>query len=100
MSFSEDRWFEMRYTTVLTSKGQVTLPKKVRQDLGLQAQDKFLVLVYGGAILLIPLPREGLLSLFGALPVSESHTLSELREAYRQQRGQSLEARARTREKG
>jgi antitoxin PrlF len=41
-------------TTTLTSKGQMTLPKTVREHLGLTAGDKLDVSVEGRRIVLIP----------------------------------------------
>ncbi len=57
--------------TTLTSKSQITLPKDVRRALGLAPKDKFLVMVQGGVIVLIPLRQRPLTSYFGALSVQE-----------------------------
>jgi antitoxin PrlF len=44
----------MAASTTLTTKGQMTLPKSVRERLGLQAGDKLDVAVEGRRIVLIP----------------------------------------------
>jgi len=47
------------FTVTLSSKGQIVLPKGIRQTLGLQEGDKFEVLLKDQAVVLIPLPSEG-----------------------------------------
>ncbi len=59
----------MTTITTITSKSQITLPKKVRQALNLRPQDRLLVTVQGDRIILIPIRTRPLSDLFGALPV-------------------------------
>jgi len=52
------------------AKGQVTIPKAVRQALGIQERDRVLFLIEGERAILIPLHRRPLRLLFGALPAT------------------------------
>ena len=65
----------------LTTKGQITLPKEVREQLGLRPKDKLLVTVQGDRIILIPIRMRPLAELFGALhvegPVPDIHEIRE-----------------------
>ncbi len=75
----------------LTAKGQITLPKEVREQLGLQPKDKLLVMVQGGHIILIPIRMRPLTELFGALPVDGPvPDLSEIREQLRWELGRRI----------
>jgi antitoxin PrlF len=56
----------MTRATTLTSKGQVTIPKEVRDQLGLQPHDKITFVVEDGFATLRRLPR--LEELAGSLP--------------------------------
>lgn len=56
----------MTRATTLTSKGQVTIPKEVRDKLGLQPHDKITFVVEDGFATLRRLPR--LEELVGSLP--------------------------------
>ena len=52
----------------LTSKGQITLPKAIRERLGLTAGDRVdFRLDEAGRVLLVPRPRQALAELYGAL---------------------------------
>ena len=44
-------------TTVLAKKGQVVIPKAIRDELGLDAGDNFDVYLQDGEIVLRPLPK-------------------------------------------
>lgn len=55
----------------LTTKGQLTLPKAVRQALGLKAGDEFLVSIEEGRIVLRPRPRYRADDLPGLVPRAE-----------------------------
>ena len=57
----------MPYTR-LSSKGQVVLPKSVREALGLKAGDELLVQVEEGAIRLVPKRKRGLREVLKVLP--------------------------------
>ena len=71
----------------VTAKGQVTIPKAVREALGLQPHDRVLFLVEGDRVVLVPLHRRPLSSLYAALPASRPFPGHEAeREAVRQTR--------------
>ncbi len=77
--------------TTLTAKGQITLPKDVREQLGLRPKDKLLVMAQGGHIILIPIRMRPLTELFGALPVDGPvPDLSEIREQLRWELGRRI----------
>ena len=67
----------------ITSKGQVTIPKEIREQLNLRPKDRLLMMVQGDRIIIIPIRMRPLTELFGALPVKEPvpdiHTLREIR---------------------
>ena len=54
--------------TRLSTKGQVVLPKPVREALGLKAGDELLVQLEGEAIRLIPWRRRSLAEVLDAIP--------------------------------
>ena len=54
--------------TRLSSKGQVVLPKAVREALGLKAGDELLVEVEGNAIRLVPRRKRSLSEALDTLP--------------------------------
>ncbi len=75
----------------LTSKGQITLPKEVREQLQLRPKDQLLVTVQGDRIILIPIRVRPLTELFGALPVEGPvPDLSEIREQIRWELGRRI----------
>jgi len=53
-------------TTTLTSKGQMTLPKSIRDDMGLKAGDKIELVTFGNAAVIVPRNRP-VDSVFGLL---------------------------------
>ena len=57
----------MPYTR-LSSKGQVVLPKSVREALGLKAGDELLVRVEDGTLRLIPKKKQSLSEVLDRLP--------------------------------
>ncbi len=69
-------------TTTLTSKGQVTLPKNVRDDLKLQAGDKLEFVKQGDQYVLKPRTRSAM-ELAGCLhrPGMKPLTIEEMDEA-------------------
>ena len=74
----------------ITSKGQVTIPKDVREKLNLRPGDRLLVTVQGDRIIMIPIRMRSLSEMFGALPVEEA--LADVR-ATRETRHQDLAKR-------
>ncbi|HLG07272.1 MAG TPA: AbrB/MazE/SpoVT family DNA-binding domain-containing protein [Gaiellaceae bacterium] len=75
----------------VTSKGQITLPKAVRDALGLQPGDSVLFRVENGHALLARTPN--LLELAGSIPVPpdvRGLSWEEIMERMRQARGERL----------
>jgi antitoxin PrlF len=54
----------------VTSKGQVTIPKAIREALGIFQSDRVLFLVEGDRIIMTPLHHRSLQELRGALPAT------------------------------
>lgn len=72
----------------LTSKGQVTVPREIREELGLSAGDKLLFEVEEGAIRLKVSKSRPLEELRGSLPASRAYPGKEgEREAARRSAG-------------
>lgn len=49
-----DAWGAMHGTTSLGERGQVVIPKKLRDSLKMKRGDSFIVMEKGGAIVLLP----------------------------------------------
>ena len=64
---------------VLTSKGQMTIPKEVRKALNLQPSEKVIVVVEGTQAILKPL-RGNLLDLGGSIKIPEEEKPIEFRK--------------------
>jgi antitoxin PrlF len=77
--------------TTITSKGQVTIPKDVRQALDLKAHDQAIFTVEGNRAILTPVRKRSIMELHRALPATESFPgHQEIREEIRRQRGEVL----------
>jgi len=61
------------WLATLTSKGQITIPKEVRERLRLKSQDRVLFLVSEGRVLLVPLHRRTVKELAGSLPARKPY---------------------------
>ena len=57
--------------SILTSKGQTTIPKEIRQFLGLKPKDRLLYLIEGGKVILKPLQGD-ILELRGSVRPKKS----------------------------
>jgi AbrB family looped-hinge helix DNA binding protein len=57
----------------VTAKGQITIPKAIRQILGIQEKEQLLFLVEGERLILIPLRHHPLSELYGALPATQPY---------------------------
>jgi antitoxin PrlF len=55
---------------ILTSKGQMTIPKEVRKALGLKPSEKVIVVVDGNQAIIKPL-RGNILDIGGSIPIPE-----------------------------
>ena len=80
-------------TATITSKGQLTIPKRVREAMNLHDGDQVIVVVEDEHIALYPVRRRGLLSLQGAFaglrpyPGREVEREAAMREAAREALG-------------
>jgi antitoxin PrlF len=57
----------------VTAKGQITIPKAIREALAIETSDRVLFLVEGDRVVLVPLHRRPLGELYGALPATRSY---------------------------
>jgi antitoxin PrlF len=75
----------------ITSKGQVTIPKEVRQALQVHENDQLLFIVEGGQAVIIPLKKRPLTELFGALPATRPYPgMDAIREEIRKELGERM----------
>ncbi len=75
----------------LTSKGQITLPKEVREQLQLRPKDQLLVTVQGDRIILIPIRVRPLTELQGIFHVDRPFPgLQAVREELRYELGRRI----------
>ncbi len=65
------------YRLTLSRKGQITLPKALRQALGLGEGDTLLLEVTEKGLTLKPLPRLSVMELFAHLPPAEAQPLED-----------------------
>lgn len=76
----------------VTSKGQVTIPKKVRDALGIREGDSVLFLVEGGRAVVTPVRRKSLRELHGALPATRPYPgRDEIRREVKEERAGRLQ---------
>ena len=75
----------------LTSKGQITIPKEVRERLGVSKGDSIEFSFKGRRLELRAVPRRRLTDLQGIFPVSEALDFEHERELAWSQRGRELE---------
>ncbi len=76
----------------VSSKGQVTIPKRVRDKLDIREQDRLLFSVEGGRLLVIPVHQRPLSELYGALPATRSYPgHDEIREKLHKELGQRID---------
>ena len=78
--------------TTITSKGQVTIPKDIRDALGLGQGDKVLFSVETDHVVLTPLPRGRLGDLYASLPASRPYPGHEaIRQELQSELGERIE---------
>ena len=65
-------------TATLTQKGQITIPKKIRQTLNLKANDKIVFVMREGQIIIKPV--RDILSLCGVVPVTKEQDFNKIRQ--------------------
>ena len=79
------------YLATVTAKGQITIPKAIRQTLGIKERDRLLFLVEGDGLTLIPLRHRPLSELYGALPATQPYPGHQaVREAVRRELGERM----------
>lgn len=75
----------------VTSKGQITIPKGVREALGIREGDRVAFLVREDHALVRPVPRKSLRELHGSLPATRPYPgHEEIREEVRAERARRL----------
>ena len=57
----------------VTSKGQVTIPKPIREELGIGEQDRLLFTVEAGRLIGTPVSSQALSDLYASLPASRPY---------------------------
>jgi len=65
-------------TATLTQKGQITIPKKIRQKLNLKPNHKIIFVMREGQIIMKPV--RDILSLRGAVPVTKEQDFNKIRQ--------------------
>jgi AbrB family looped-hinge helix DNA binding protein len=77
--------------STLTTKGQVTIPKSIRNALGIEEKDQLLFVVEGDKIVLIPIRKQSLDQLFASLPTGREYPGQEkIRQAIRSELGSRI----------
>lgn len=75
----------------VTSKGQVTIPKAIREALGIYQQDELLFLIEEDRIIVTPLHRGRLQELRGSLPATKSDQgFQAMRDQVRRELGERM----------
>jgi AbrB family looped-hinge helix DNA binding protein len=81
----------MHQIATVTAKGQITIPKAIRQILGIEEQDRLLFLIEGDRLLLVPLRRRPLSQLYRALPATRPYPGQQaIREEVRSELGERI----------
>lgn len=76
----------------VSSKGQVTIPKRIRDKLDIQEQDRLLFSIESGRLVVIPVHHRPLSELHGALPATRSYPgHDEIREKLHKELGQRID---------
>jgi len=73
-------------TATVTSKGQVTIPKAIREALGIHEKSRLLFVIEGDSVRVVPIGRRSLAELAGSIRVNERWPgMAAAREAYRRE---------------
>lgn len=63
-------------TAKITSKGQITIPKAVRERLGVGPGDRLEFVIEGDRIAVRPIKRRGIMDFYGIFPVDEAYDIA------------------------
>jgi len=75
----------------VTAKGQITIPKAIRQALGIEERDRLLFIVEGQHIVVKPLHHRPLSKLYGTLPATKPYPgHAAIRETIQQELGERM----------
>lgn len=75
----------------ITFKGQITIPKKIRNALALKEGDSLIFMVEGDHAILKPIKKKSLLDFYGTLPASRPYPgLEVIREEVHRKRAKRL----------
>ncbi|WP_420640934.1 AbrB/MazE/SpoVT family DNA-binding domain-containing protein [Candidatus Leptofilum sp.] len=84
-------------TSTITTKGQVTIPKKVRKALHLKAGDQLVFVIEEGKAIIYPSRKRSLAQLRGALQSDKRYSdYDVIRQATAEQYGEMLENEAKS----
>jgi len=70
------------FTSTITQKGQVTIPKKLRDSLHLNINDKVIFVQRDDSLIIKPV--KSVQALRGSVPVKKVHTTEDIRETVKQ----------------
>lgn len=65
-------------TVKLNTKGQITIPQQIRQQLGIQSGDEMEIRVEDTQLIIFPKPRHKIETIFGILKAKTSVSLEEM----------------------
>ena len=80
------------HVTTITAKGQVTIPKAIREALQVDKGDRLLFVLEGDRLVLVPIRKRPLRELCGALPATRPFPGQEaVRQEARARLGERME---------
>jgi len=83
-------------TATVTSKGQVTIPKAIREALGIQEKSRLLFVIEGDSVRVAPIGRRSLAELAGSIRVDPSWPgMAAARKAHRREMADAQERSSR-----
>jgi antitoxin PrlF len=86
-----NNYMSITKTGRITSKGQVTIPKEIRQTLSLESGDRLLFTVEGERLIVAPIRQRSIGELFGSLPATRPFPgVDAVREEVKAKRGKRL----------
>lgn len=76
-------------TTKVGQRGQVTIPSKIRRQIGLREGDRIAVLLQEGQVILLPI-TQSLLDLRGSVSVENAQDFDDVRRQVKEGRAKKL----------